>query len=76
MATTCRCCDRGVPVHGPKLCPECGHIFQGNGWDGIDAHWKAKHEKAVAYRDFWGSLCDAHRGRRPEVTKGKNKGEK
>ncbi len=27
-----------------KVCPECGHVFQGNGWDGIDAHWRAKHE--------------------------------
>ena len=21
-----------------KVCPQCGHVFQGNGWDGIDAH--------------------------------------
>ena len=19
-----------------KVCPECGHVFQGNGWDGIE----------------------------------------
>lgn len=36
-----------------KVCPECGHVFQGNGWDGIDAHWKAKHEKVMPYADAW-----------------------
>lgn len=36
-----------------KLCPECGHVFQGNGWDGIDAHWKAKHGKVMPYAEAW-----------------------
>lgn len=36
-----------------KVCPECGHVFQGNGWDGIDAHWKAKHEDAMPYSEAW-----------------------
>lgn len=35
------------------VCPECGHAFQGNGWDGIDAHWKAKHGKVMPYEDAW-----------------------
>jgi hypothetical protein len=76
MTAQCRCCERRVPKQGPRLCPECGHVFQGNGWDGIDAHWHSKHEKVMPYRDFWRSLCDAHRGRRPMATKSKNEGEK
>jgi len=36
-----------------KICPECGREFQGNGWDGIDAHWKANHENIMPYRDAW-----------------------
>jgi hypothetical protein len=36
-----------------KTCPECGHRFQGNGWDGIDAHWKAKHDAVMAYEEAW-----------------------
>src|SRR4029434_11250681 len=24
--------------------PICGHRFQGKGWDGIDAHWRSKHD--------------------------------
>jgi hypothetical protein len=36
-----------------KTCPECGHEFQGNGWDGIDAHWRAKHEHIMAYGVAW-----------------------
>lgn len=37
----------------PKVCPECGHVFQGNGWDGIDAHWRARHEDVMPYREAW-----------------------
>ena len=41
-----------------KICPICQHVFQGNGWDGIDAHWKAKHENEMPYRDAWPLLRD------------------
>jgi hypothetical protein len=37
----------------PKLCPECGHLFRGNGYDGIDAHWRAKHENVMPYSQAW-----------------------
>ena len=37
----------------PKVCPECDHVFQGNGWDGIDAHWKAKHGQIMPYNEAW-----------------------
>ena len=36
-----------------KVCPECGHIFQGNGWDGIDAHWRSRHEGIMSYEEAW-----------------------
>lgn len=36
-----------------KACPECGHVFQGKGWEGIDAHWKAKHEDVLPYEEAW-----------------------
>ena len=36
-----------------KKCPECGHVFQGNGWDGIDAHWRSKHEHIMPYKQAW-----------------------
>lgn len=48
----------------PRECPICDHVFKGNGWDGIDAHWKAKHETAiVSYSMFWKGIseCDRHR---------------
>jgi hypothetical protein len=35
----------------PKVCPLCDHVFQGNGWDGIDAHWKARHLDVMPYRE-------------------------
>jgi hypothetical protein len=37
----------------PRVCPECLHVFQGNGWDGIDAHWRAHHEDVMRYEDAW-----------------------
>ncbi|HXX22417.1 MAG TPA: hypothetical protein VEO19_04635 [Terriglobia bacterium] len=37
----------------PKVCPECDHVFKGNGWDGIDAHWRAKHERVIPYNEAW-----------------------
>ena len=36
-----------------KVCPECGHLFRGNGWDGIDSHWRARHESIVPYTEAW-----------------------
>jgi len=36
-----------------KTCPACGHIFAGNGWDGIDAHWRSKHNAEMAYETAW-----------------------
>ena len=43
----CRCCEKNVPVDRPRICSECRHEFKGNGWDGIDAHWKSKHEDVM-----------------------------
>jgi hypothetical protein len=36
-----------------KVCPECGHRFRGNGWDGIDAHWRSQHECILPYELAW-----------------------
>jgi hypothetical protein len=40
-------------LRGANVCPECGHQFKGNGFDGIDAHWRAKHEAVMSYREAW-----------------------
>ncbi len=39
-----------------KVCPECGHVFRGNGWDGIDAHWRSKHDDVLPYEEAWPML--------------------
>ena len=57
----CLACRRGTPKHGPARCPECGHVFRGRGWDGIEAHWRARHTGVTTYEEFWSSLCPAHR---------------
>jgi len=41
-----------------KVCPECGRVFKGNGWDGIDAHWRSKHEDVMPYEEAWPLLRD------------------
>lgn len=45
----------------PRICRECGHVFQGDGWNGIDAHWRAKHERVVHSEDFSKSMCKGTR---------------
>ena len=62
MGQGCLCCERGIPFTGPRICPFCDHVFQGNGWDGVDAHWVSKHENQMPYRKFWDFLCEGHRG--------------
>jgi hypothetical protein len=62
VTSRCRCCQKNTPTDGPRICPECGHEFKGNGWDGIDAHWRSKHERVMPYGDFWAGLCERHRG--------------
>ena len=57
----CRCCEKKISIVGPRVCPECDHQFRGNGWDGIDAHWRAKHESIISYEAFWAGLCEGHR---------------
>jgi len=36
-----------------NVCPECGHQFKGNGFGGIDAHWRARHEAVMPYEEAW-----------------------
>ena len=61
---SCRCCEQGQSATLPRVCPECSHIFQGNGWEGIDAHWRSKHESVMRYEDFWSGICQSHGGGR------------
>jgi hypothetical protein len=45
---------RSIEAAAPqKVCPECGHRFRGNGWDGIDAHWRKEHEHVLPYEVAW-----------------------
>jgi len=41
--------------HDPKVCPfpGCNKVFQGKGWEGIDAHWRANHEDVMDYEYAW-----------------------
>jgi hypothetical protein len=64
MTNECRCCIADLPLEGKRTCPECGHVFKGNGWDGIDAHWRKNHENIMPYEEFWQSLCSEHRDRK------------
>jgi hypothetical protein len=59
----CLACERGLPTQGRRRCPACGHVFRGAGWDGVEAHWSARHADLTAYLEFWDGLCEAHRAR-------------
>jgi hypothetical protein len=36
-----------------NVCPECGHQFGGNGFGGIDGHWRPEHLRAMPYEEAW-----------------------
>ncbi len=57
----CLCCRHEISAQRPRICPLCRHEFTGNGWDGVDAHWRAKHESVMQYERFWESLCELHK---------------
>lgn len=61
LMSDCLCCAHQIPVTSQKICPLCSHLFKGQGWWGIDAHWKSQHEKGMPYQTFWAGLCDNHR---------------
>lgn len=46
---TLRASDSG----SARVCPECGHVFRGGTWGGIDAHWKAVHGQIMPYEVAW-----------------------
>ena len=54
----------GQPTARPRLCPICDHLFRGNGWDGIDKHYRTQHEKQTGelYEDWWNRICQQHKG--------------
>ncbi|MDO8878103.1 MAG: hypothetical protein Q7V40_18670 [Pseudolabrys sp.] len=45
--------DDEVCLMAKNVCPECGYEFQGSGFEGIDSHWRAKHEKIMPYEEAW-----------------------
>jgi hypothetical protein len=61
-SAVCLCCAAGIPKNGPRVCPECKHVFRGLAWEGIDAHWKARHSDVLPYEEFWGAVCREHGG--------------
>jgi hypothetical protein len=48
-----------------NLCPECGHQFKGHGFDGIDAHWRARHEAVMPYKQAWPLIKSGNYRRSP-----------
>ena len=49
------CADTDAQRYGDgadRTCPVCGKEFRGS-WGGIDAHWRARHEKVMPYEEAW-----------------------
>jgi len=59
---TCRACAAGMPKTLPRQCPGCGRTFKGEGWEGTDAHWKARHSELIPYSQMWRGICAGHGG--------------
>lgn len=58
----CLCCAMNIRPTEKKGCPLCGHSLIGQGWVGLDYHWKVRHEMTLPYGTFVEGLCEAHRG--------------
>jgi hypothetical protein len=54
-------------LYRENACPECGHQFRGNGFDGIDAHWRSKHESVMPYSEAWPLIKSGNYFRQPPV---------
>ena len=52
-----------------NVCPECGYQFRGYGFDGIDAHWRAKHESIMPYEEAWPLIRTGAYQRKPRLAK-------
>lgn len=48
-----RLAEEERPKQIENVCPECGHRFKGKGYEGIDAHWRARHEAIMPYEEAW-----------------------
>ena len=61
----CLCCQKDMPIGiAEKSCPECLQVFNGNGWTGVDPHWKSErvgHLGVMPYDRFWNTLCSWHK---------------
>lgn len=57
----CLCCINKISKLKPRCCPICHREFKGKGWEGMDAHWKTKHEDIASYKLFWDTLCSKHK---------------
>jgi len=47
----------------PKTCPVCLKVFQGDGYEGLDAHWRHHHEDVMPYEEARRVLLDVIRDR-------------
>jgi hypothetical protein len=47
------------------VCPECDHKFKGDGFDGIDVHWRAKHQDIMPYKKAWPLIKSGNYARKP-----------
>ena len=61
LILSCYCCFKDIPQDSTKTCPACNHVFKGKGWEGLDAHWKAKHSDIMSYGELWTNMCEAHK---------------
>lgn len=65
---------QGANSTNPKTCPECGYVFKGKGWDGVDAHWRSKHEEVMPYeracRSLKGGSTPDGQHRKPDLSLG------
>ena len=58
---SCYACEKGSRTTGHRVCPDCGHVFQGAGWAGIDATGARDTSRSpMSFEAFMATSCAAH----------------
>ena len=46
-------CEAVWNVLHNNICPECGHVFKGQNWEGVEEHWRSHHQQVMDFDSAW-----------------------
>jgi len=58
---SCYSCCKAVGHIGPRRCPACEAVFEGDGWKGFKKHWNSEHTDIDTYDHLMANMCSDHK---------------